>query len=66
MKNISKCQRCGKPLTTEEPKQLVLMAKYRNWHDRVIRHDFELCEDCANDMVAWIYEKQKRDYKTGG
>ena len=42
------------------------MAKYRGLHDRVIKHDYDLCEDCAHDLEAWIYEKQKKEYKTTG
>lgn len=61
-----KCDRCGRPLPLEEPRIQLLMARYRGLYDRVIKQDFDLCQGCARELVGWIYEPQKRDYKTGG
>lgn len=61
-----KCDRCGRPILYDDPHQQVLLAKYKGLHDRVIKQDFDLCEDCARALVAWVYEKQKKEYKTTG
>lgn len=61
-----KCDRCGLPLPLEEPRMQLLMARYRGIYDRVIKQDFDLCQDCAHELVEWIYGKQQRHDKTGG
>lgn len=61
-----KCDRCGRPILMDDPHQQVQMIKRRGLTDRVYLQEFDLCETCARALIAWIYEPQKKQYKTTG